>query len=192
VNDSIIISSNYPLSEIVPASISLKDTSGLAIPYTLAKTGDFRLSIYPKAEGFSMAALTMAWGAISEIFENTNDSSSFTYTIVPTDKLAEVTLNIIQLDSSKYYTIFFRDKNEKVLSTYSVSEKSKIIINLTHLKPEDYTLEIIEDTNKNGRWDPVNWWKKTQAEKVIKIKVDGLKENWALDREIKLSSESDK
>ena len=58
-------------------------------------------------------------------------------------------------------------------------------INLDRLRPEEYNLEIIDDTNKNGRWDPVNWWLKTQAEKVKKFKIDGLKENWSIDKEIK-------
>ena len=192
VTDSVIISANYPIKQIDVKKISLRDTSGRDIPYTWAKTGDFNLSLYPKGDGFSVAQLNFSQNAVTDIFDNTSDSNSFSYTIVPTEKLAEISLNIVQLDSTKYYTIFFKDKNEKVLNTYSISDKSSTIIKLSHLKPEDYTLELIEDTNKNGRWDPVNWWQKTQAEKVKKIKVDGLKENWALEREIKYTSDTDK
>ena len=191
VADSVHLTTNLPIGSIDHTKIILKDTSGQNIPFKYTKTGDFRISVYPSGQGFAAALLSLKKGAITDIFGNESDTNTYSYTIIPTEKLSELSMNVTELDSNQYYTFVFKDKNDKTIVTYHVSDKTNMTINLAYLKPDEYTLEIIEDSNKNGRWDPVNWWKKTQAEKIKKIKIEGLKENWALDKEIKYGSLSD-
>ena len=189
VKDSMNVVVNYPIQKIDHSKISIIDSFQNKIAFDSKKVDDFTMRFYPKADGFKDAFLILDKGAITDIYDNVLDSTVYNYTIVPTEKLSELTLNIIELDSTRYYTMIFRDKNEKVLKKYQVEGISSFSTQLTHLRPEEYSLEIIDDTNKNGMWDPVNWWKRTQAEKVKKFKIDALKENWSLDKEIKYTSD---
>ncbi|HMP28015.1 MAG TPA: Ig-like domain-containing protein [Saprospiraceae bacterium] len=189
VKDSMNVVVNYPIQKIDQSKISIIDSFQNKIAFDSKKVDDFTMRFYPKADGFKDAFLILDKGAITDIYDNVLDSTVYNYTIVPTEKLSELTLNIVELDSTRYYTMIFRDKNEKVLKKYQVEGISSFSTQLTHLRPEEYSLEIIDDTNKNGMWDPVNWWKRTQAEKVKKFKIDALKENWSLDKEIKYTSD---
>jgi hypothetical protein len=54
-------------------------------------------------------------------------------------------------------------------------------------KPGQYKLRILYDTNKNGKWDTGNYWKKMQPELVLKVDqgID-IKNNWDNEIEIRL------
>lgn len=53
------------------------------------------------------------------------------------------------------------------------------LIQFNRLVPGTYTLRVIFDKNKNGRWDPGDLWKKIQPEKVIPYRsIVELKAGW--------------
>jgi hypothetical protein len=188
VADSMTIIASYPIQKIDVSKVTIVDSFQNKIDFDLQQFDAFTMRFYVKAQGFKEAFLTLGKGAIIDIFDNSNDSATYNYTIVPTEKLSELTLNITELDSTKFYTLYFRDKNEKLLKKYQIEGLSNFQIVQQNLRPEEYSIEIIDDTNKNGRWDPVSWWQRTQAEKVKKFKIEALKENWSLDKEIKYTS----
>jgi uncharacterized protein (DUF2141 family) len=54
-------------------------------------------------------------------------------------------------------------------------------------EPGDYYIRILFDTNNNGKWDPGNYSKKRQPEKVISFdKILSIKADWDNEREIQL------
>jgi uncharacterized protein (DUF2141 family) len=53
--------------------------------------------------------------------------------------------------------------------------------------PGDYELRILFDTNNNGKWDPGNYAKKIQPERVISLDTKlNIKANWDNERDVKL------
>ena len=53
--------------------------------------------------------------------------------------------------------------------------------------PGEYEIRILFDDNNNGKWDPGNYSKKLQPEKVISLpKKLAIKANWDNERDIKL------
>jgi uncharacterized protein (DUF2141 family) len=62
------------------------------------------------------------------------------------------------------------------LTTFDNKIVEKLInakeINLQYLTPQDYRVRIIIDSNGNGKWDPGNFYKKIEPEKVILYKSD--------------------
>ncbi|MFM2359193.1 MAG: hypothetical protein RLY16_1186 [Bacteroidota bacterium] len=56
------------------------------------------------------------------------------------------------------------------------------------VEPGEYQLRILYDNNRNGRWDPGDFRKHTQPEKVIALeKILSVKANWDNEREIQLT-----
>jgi hypothetical protein len=52
------------------------------------------------------------------------------------------------------------------------------------LYPQPYKLKVILDKNGNGKWDPGNYLKKQQPEKVIyNTEAVNIRSNWDLDLE---------
>jgi uncharacterized protein (DUF2141 family) len=62
------------------------------------------------------------------------------------------------------------------LTTFDNKIVEKLInakeINFQYLTPQDYRVRIIIDSNGNGKWDPGNFYKKIEPEKVILYKSD--------------------
>ena len=55
------------------------------------------------------------------------------------------------------------------------------------VNPGEYKLRILFDDNRNGIWDPGDYSKKLQPEKVITLKEKlGVRGNWDNERDIKL------
>jgi hypothetical protein len=53
--------------------------------------------------------------------------------------------------------------------------------------PGEYEIRILYDDNSNGKWDPGNYSKKIQPEKVITLpKKISVKENWDNESDIVL------
>ncbi len=63
------------------------------------------------------------------------------------------------------YIIQFKTGNQIVQE--DILSKSKTIV-YKHLTPGNYTITLIEDWNRNGRWDAGNYRSKMQPEKVFK------------------------
>jgi hypothetical protein len=56
-----------------------------------------------------------------------------------------------------------------------------------YVEPGEYQIRILYDTNKNGKWDPGDYSKKLQPEKVISLEQKlGIRANWDNERDIKL------
>ncbi len=73
----------------------------------------------------------------------------------------KVHLPTMYLDS-QYLFVLIRDK--QVIFEKPVTDT---LIHFNQLQPATYTLRIIKDENRNGKWDPGNYWTKKQPEKVF-------------------------
>jgi hypothetical protein len=90
-----------------------------------------------------------------------NDTLSFT-----TKKESEygsLSFNITNFDSSLYAMIFIKSSTDLILKKYLGAKKEKIKL----FPPGEYDIEILFDTNLDGKWTTGNYWKKLHPEKVI-------------------------
>jgi hypothetical protein len=182
--DSVQLRFSHPILAVDTALIEFKDTSGINIRYQISQASFNRINIIINEDKSTMANLRIKKGAFVDIFGNKCDTAFYNFTLINDAKTAEIDIKVLGLDSSKYYQINFKDGNDNVLQSYIAEGVSSIIIKKGRLRPESYKVEVIEDTNKNGFWDPVNWWKKTQAERKKILNIDKLRENWTLETEL--------
>jgi uncharacterized protein (DUF2141 family) len=89
------------------------------------------------------------------------------------------TISFPQEDDTGLVTgkISTQEKNFEIqLTTFDNKIVEKLInakeINLQYLTPQDYRVRIIIDSNGNGKWDPGNFYKKIEPEKVVLYKSD--------------------
>jgi uncharacterized protein (DUF2141 family) len=74
-----------------------------------------------------------------------------------------LTLNTNNFDSSLHAMIFIKSSTDFVFKKYLAAKKDKINL----LPPGEYYIEILFDTNMNGKWTTGDYWKKRQPERVI-------------------------
>jgi hypothetical protein len=92
------------------------------------------------------------------------------------DKTTNLNIKISTLDSTQNYVVRIL-KDKTFITQVSISEVTEYELMLKGLVPEKYNVEIIEDANKNGIWDPGNYDNKQQPEKFVLSKGEKLREN---------------
>lgn len=94
-----------------------------------------------------------------------------------------VVLRFSNLDLAKH-PVLQLVKNDVIEESYPLTAmqwSSKFVT------PGEYEIRILYDDNKNGKWDPGNYSKKLQPEKVITLKDKlAIKADWDNERDIKL------
>jgi len=55
--------------------------------------------------------------------------------------------------------------NDALIKETMITKNQKVTFE--HIVPGKYKIRIIDDANKNGKWDSGNYWRKTQPENVF-------------------------
>ncbi|MBK9736288.1 MAG: Ig-like domain-containing protein [Saprospiraceae bacterium] len=176
--DSIMIGFNQPLDTIRFSLFKLSDSIGLLddAKYLVSENGKNIIIKYDWLPG-EKYSLSVDSALVKSIYGLTNDSFGLTFNILTPNQMAALDAIITDLDSTQTYVIkLMRDKTP--IYRFTISNVSKTSIKLKGLVPDRYNLEIIQDTNGNGKWDPADYWQKKQAEQIKLIKGDKIRANW--------------
>lgn len=113
----------------------------------------------------------------------TNDSISQRYIIHDPEKFGLIKLQIDSLNPEHNYLVHLKQRNKIVKALYLTSVNS-FSIEYGELKPGDYSIYIVEDTNKNRRWDPGSYEDKKFSELWVEKALPGLRANWELETQV--------
>lgn len=104
----------------------------------------------------------------------------------PIKPVTQQELSIINIEirtNEPAYLVELLDTNQKVVRQV----KNRPQVKFEDVTPGDYQVRLIIDTNKNGRWDPGNYFKHTEPEPIIyykaadgTTKIKGVKANWEI------------
>lgn len=94
---------------------------------------------------------------------------------------ASIKINFQNLNKFKHPVLQFVSNN-RVVASYALNGTT---FSQKLFNPGDYILQILDDTNQNGIWDPGNYIQKKQPERVYRIaQTLSLKANWDNERDI--------
>jgi hypothetical protein len=120
--------------------------------------------------------------AFTDFFGLTNDTIKFNFKTKEEKFYGSVKLNLKFAPGTGNYIVQLLDDKENVVRENSLSNEG--IIFYDYLYPQTYKLKLILDKNSNGKWDPGNYLKKQQPEKVIyNVEAVNIRSNWDLDLE---------
>ncbi|GLR18784.1 Ig-like domain-containing protein [Portibacter lacus] len=128
-------------------------------------------------------ALSVFPGGLS--FVNGVQNDTITELIIPesTEKYGKIFLSVDSLNAENQYVIQLLDKETEVLKRIiTASESAEFIFTL--LPPKKYSVRITLDQNRNGKWDPGSYERKTQSEKWQIVELEALRENWELEAKV--------
>ena len=100
------------------------------------------------------------------------------------DEGGSLIIDVTDLDSTKEYAISIV-QDDKARMTRIVRSASKAEIQYLHLIPGGYAIQIVEDINKNKKWDPGDYITKTPPEKILVQKNYNVRANWELREQLK-------
>ena len=120
--------------------------------------------------------ITLLPGALTDFFEQTNDTLQYKLSTKSSTDYGNLTL---KLENLKKFPVIVQltDGKGKVLdSEYLESEP---IAHFDLIQPGTFIVRVIYDTNGNKKWDPGNYLTKTQSEEVIYYPTElEVRPNW--------------
>ena len=179
---------NHPIDAIDASKIQLlKDSVQTPVDFEMIPDSINPRSVFLKHNWTEMAAykLILLPGAITDVYGIRNDTIRQNYRPDERKNFGNILLTIDQLDSTKQY-VFEVLKGTELIKSYAHKNSSIFTIDLKHLSPGDYKLEIVEDTNGNGRWDPGAYENYRPSEKRFSKTLEQLRANWDLEATISL------
>lgn len=175
-----------PLKKFDPSKIILTDTNYIAIPDATVTLDSTRTSIAvdTKWKDDQQYRLLFDKDAASDSIDNViPKSDTIRIVAMNEENYGRLVLRFSNLDLSSNPVLQFVSGEEiKESHVLRSNEWSKKLFN-----PGDYTIRILYDDNKNGKWDPGNYSLKRQPEKVVTLPQKlNIKANWDNEREIRL------
>ena len=151
-----------PADSIPVICITRKDTSLLriSVPDTFVKRLELPLAFDDKLNYTVIIPDSVFW----DYNGKTNDSVKVTFETHSVKDYGNLTMEYICLETPQQY-IAQLVKDKVVLQEDIFTENTKI--NYPYLEPGTYLIKIIEDLNRNGRWDSGNYEQKQQPERVL-------------------------
>jgi hypothetical protein len=104
-------------------------------------------------------------GAVTDIFGFKNDSTRFSFRMVPADELGTMEISLMNLPGKPL--LFSATGKEKNYSLVVEPEDETIAIE--NIFPGEYELKIVVDENEDGKWTPGEFSKQLQPEKVFTL-----------------------
>lgn len=176
----ITITANYPIDTIYKDKLILKEDSVVRKNFQLQRDSlntnlyHLRYNWKPKKN----YELIIEEKAIKGPFDEYNKEKKLSFQYNESDNYGDIILTLNNLESDTQYIVeLIDDKKTKVFNTQIINNQNKV--EYIKFPGGKYTLRIIKDINKNGRWDPADVYNKTQAEPIWYMdKTFTIRSNW--------------
>ena len=124
-------------------------------------------------------------GSFNSLYGFKNDTFEMAVTIDKKENFSNLVCHLDSLNPTMSYIVLLKQQ-KNIIEERIVEYVEKKDLNYLGLKPGQYSLEIVEDVIKNGRWDGGDYYKKLHAEKIHSFKLSELKANWDQEEDISL------
>ncbi len=155
--------------------IDSTDQRILSVRRGLKENANYRLEFLP-------GAVTDYWGIAS------TDTLQRRWTTVDIKNFGNLQIRYTNADTSIQYHIRLLVKGQEPVATFNYEGQGSYSDEVKSLAPGDYQLEIIEDLNRNDRWDAGKYDTKRQPERVFIRTLETLRANWDLEVDVDLGT----
>jgi uncharacterized protein (DUF2141 family) len=185
--DRFTLESSTPLVNFDKTKMKLIDKDSTAVAFT-TEYDEFtqQLFIDFKIEETQKYKLKFMPGAVTDFFEKTNDTLSFSTNTRNHSDYGNLTVSLKNVNRYPVIIELTNEKGDVIKASEYTESKTEIEFNL--LEPSLYTLRAIYDDNKNKEWDTGSYLEKRQAEEVIYYSKDvDVRTNWEMHETFDLS-----
>jgi hypothetical protein len=150
-------------------SIDSVDSRNLVVNYTWKEGVKYELKVLPNG--------------VTDLFGLNNlDTVSQITSLALKKDFGTLTLTVSKLDSTKAYVIRLLDKPDgQPVKIWTVADALDFKAKIDLLPPATYTVELIEDLDRNGRWTTGSYDLHRQPERVQRKTLEELRANWELE-----------
>ncbi len=181
LREDFVLKPSRPLVKFDNSLMNLVNKDSVAVPFT-TEYDAFNLELkfkFPK-EPLEKYKLTVMPGALTDFYDQVNDTLKFTLNTKNTSEYGNLRLTLKNVRQFPIIVELTNAKGDVIASEYS---ESATTIDFNALNPALYTLRIIYDENQNKVWDTGNFLLKRQTEEVVYFPSEiDVRANWDDDR----------
>lgn len=123
--------------------------------------------------------LLIAEGAIRGPFDDTNKEFTNKFTLDEAPNYGNIEFKVTGLDTATQYIAELIDEQKEKIFDRQILPGTATKLEYKNFKGGKYSLRIIYDSNRNGRWDPADVYTGKQAEKIWYLeKTFSIRANW--------------
>lgn len=131
-------------------------------------------------------------GAVTDLWGQSNPDTLQRIIAVPPDKqLGGLNLTLENLTPGQQYVFQLLNGTALEEERVFVAESAKHKLAFAKLAVGTYSGRLVEDWNRNGRWDTGDYWKHRQPEPVFNKKLDPLRANWEVEATMTTNTDGD-
>ncbi|MBF4493718.1 Ig-like domain-containing protein [Flavobacterium sp. MR2016-29] len=185
--DRFTLETATPLVKFDKSKIKLINKDSTAVDFT-TEYNEFEQKLYVdfKKEPLEKYKFTFLPGALTDFYDKTNDTLTYKLSTKELEDYGNLVLNLQNVKRFPIIVEITNKKGDNVIATEYSEGKTKIEFNL--LEPEEFTVRIIYDDNKNKIYDSGNFLTKTYSEEVFYFqKAVDVRANWDVDQAIDMS-----
>lgn len=186
--DSIKYTYNHPLSKIDTSRIKVYYTNDtLQQPLTgwsanIMDNDPYSMYLAYRWKEKDTITFNMDSAAVIDIFDNPIDSSGLTFKIEQAEKRGIILFELTDIIDGIEYLVEIRKSDNIVKKLVLTSDNNTAT--LSGLKAGKYKATIIEDINRNRRWDAGNYLEHRQSEVIRTVDIEELRENWEVEASV--------
>lgn len=181
--DTIFIEWNKPLNDIDTSLISLSDTSGI-IPLTTYGVDGRQAWLTAELRSAHQYSIGIDSSAVTDWYQQANlDSVEISISTIDRETLGNIVLSVTKEDTLPYLVEIMKGKD--LIETRTVISEEEI--SLTQLEAGSYSLKIIQDSNKDGRWSSGSIKERRRPEVIKELSLEKLKAGWDLAADVDLT-----
>ncbi len=183
------ITLNQPLSAFDASKISLLEDSTKTVvtpEFVIDPAFPRRLSVKKQWKEGAPYELQILPGGLTDIFGLLNaDTIIRRFSAALKKDFGTLTLVAKDLKPDRSYVVRVLEKPDSPpIQTFQVEGQTEYKTTIPLLPPAIYTIEIIEDFDRNGRWTTGNYDLHRQPEIIARKKLEQLRANWELEAEV--------
>ena len=142
-----------------------------------------RILLSAKWKEGSTYKLVIPAGTIKDLYKLSNDTLKFNITIPTPENTGILTVKVDHLKKGINYILQLTDDKFATVRQQLITEDG--IFTFNYLQPNMYRIRLIEDKNKNGKWDGPSYGNSQQPEAVsINAAALQVRANWELETDI--------
>jgi hypothetical protein len=175
-NQDFQLQANIPFTKIEEQYISIMDKDSIDVPFTSAfqDIENIYTFKFDKKEA-NLYKIQMLPNTFEDFFGNTNDTLSYS---LKTNKKSDYGNIRVRLINAKF-PLIVQLVDDKGLVAYEKFTTESNIVDFNDLVPKQYYLRAIYDTNGNEKYDPGNFLKHQQPERVSYAQeIDAVRANF--------------
>lgn len=173
----VLISFNEPIGSIVDSLIRLKDSTQIYPIDISVVEGKLQLALdQPDSSIYSLEILP---GAVSNFQLTLEDSLEYEIIMGLQEDFGNIIIEGKNLKEDYNYIFQLQQQSNTILEL-QIQKDSTGQVEFNNLIAGDYILTVIEDRNKNGRWDPGSYSKNLKSEKILTTPLEKLRKSWDL------------